>query len=155
MWDFFTSLLWVGFLIFLFGFRYHEQIKKILSGLTKIELNKNGILLNIINDTASAKEKEEASNMQVIKRVGDEKNGYILYSSGLLRQTVTRVIKQFETKVSIVFPVAFPNEITGFNIISERSVKITSLRNSYCDMLIDIDPSKDSEIKIIVFGIVC
>ena len=154
MWNFFSSLAWIGFLTFLFGFRYQEQIKSILNKLYEIKIDKSSIFLKLIdNKKVTVEENEELARAQVLRRMGDERNGYILYSNGLLRQTITLVIKQFETKVSIVFPVAFPNEITGFNIFSERSVKITSLRNSGCDILTDVDPSKDSEIKIIVFGI--
>ncbi len=151
MWDFLINLVWALFFLILIC-RYESQIESILSRISEVKIG--NLWMKIVDNKASDNEREKAANAQVVRRVGDEKNGYIIYSSGLLRQTITKVVEpSLEKKVLIVFPIAFPAEIIGFSIVSECDVRLASLNNSNCEMLVGSGQNK-REIKIIVSGMI-
>ncbi|WP_321864677.1 hypothetical protein [Burkholderia cenocepacia] len=120
-------------------FRVHlsRLIARIVSlkyGETEVSFAEDSVLL--MTGKLSQSEKKKLRDRQVVSAEGDFEtgNGYRLYANGTISQRLKITARPGE-RAMLVFPIAFPNEVTSIQIVGEIDATIVEVTNGNCTVV--------------------
>ena len=120
-------------------------------GGTELQFSKGSEVL-INKETTSPEVKEKIRHQQVVTTQKWESGYYTLYSNGVLVQRIRIGICAGQHNTKVTFPIAFPNEITNIQFISNAQFFVSELSLTGA-LLTHSDDHENREIDLILSGL--